>query len=434
MKKNIAKIISCFLIIGLVSGCGLREDKEKIDVTIKIWGTFESTDVITKMVNEFKKTQYQDVTFEYKKIPLDRKMIATNSEYDSDYEEIVFGEIAAGRGPDIVMIHNTWLPKHADKLLPITNDPKDLLELEKEFVATANEDLVLDGWLYSIPFYVDNLAMYYDKQAYKETSNSRPGETWLQFERELPKITKESRTSSSRFDRSGVALGTANNISRASDMVLLYALQSGVVQNPFRLTLSEARSNPLRFYTDFANLNSDKYTWNDAQDYYVDAFVAGDTASIVGYSYLMKEIESKGKTDYGVVQIPQINKNNKKTLANYWAPAISKNSPNPEVAFAFMSFMAGDGAELFYKETGLPPARLDLIKSYEDEPNVGVFVKGARLAETYDMYSMEKYDRAMVEAIKDVNEGKKSVRTALAEVEEKVNAYLHEVKSALSNE
>ena len=134
--KNKA-IIQCIIIIFLYSGYFLQAKEPK-----------ENQDKASKAYEK----AYPNIKINYRKLTY------------AEYEEEVVSALAAGKGPDIWSIHNTWLPEQIDKLSPM---PETVMrpDLYKEtFVDVAAFDMTgPDEQLYGIPFSVDSLALYYNK-------------------------------------------------------------------------------------------------------------------------------------------------------------------------------------------------------------------------------------------------------------------------------
>jgi len=108
MTKKISVIFSFVLILSMVilSGCGCATTQpNNYEVRLEVWG-FDDSDAMAKVISEYQKRNPRVKEIVYKKITIDT------------YETELMDALATGNGPDIFLIHNTWLPKHADKLAP----------------------------------------------------------------------------------------------------------------------------------------------------------------------------------------------------------------------------------------------------------------------------------------------------------------------------
>src|SRR3989344_6940843 len=131
-------------------------------VQLEMWGVFDNPNVYSEIFDEYRKI-HKNVNFNYRSF-----------EY-GDYENALINAFAAGNGPDIYLIHNTWLPKHLDKLAPLPSQNSKtgetfitLPEYERTFVDVASHDLVAGGRIYGAPLYVDTLALYYNKDLFND--------------------------------------------------------------------------------------------------------------------------------------------------------------------------------------------------------------------------------------------------------------------------
>ena len=52
--------------------------------------------------------------------------------------------MASGRGPDIFMLHHTWLPRYQDKIWAAPSDLITLRELRDNFVDVVMDDFHLN--------------------------------------------------------------------------------------------------------------------------------------------------------------------------------------------------------------------------------------------------------------------------------------------------
>lgn len=68
---------------------------------------------------------YQEQIALFEKLNPSTKIVYERKPEDT-YEQELIDALAAGRGPDIFLIHNSWLLKHRPKLAPL---PSELLDL-----------------------------------------------------------------------------------------------------------------------------------------------------------------------------------------------------------------------------------------------------------------------------------------------------------------
>ena len=350
MTKKISVIFSFVLILsmGVLSGCGCANNgATSYEVRLEVWGLFDDSDVMAKAIAEYQKRNPRVKEIVYKKLTVDT------------YENDLMDALATGNGPDIFLVHNTWLPKHADKLAPAPVDnlstsqapiltPK---QVQDQFADVVSSDFVSDGKVYALPLSADSLALYYNKDMLNQAGIATPPATWLDFDNAVKKITHVD--SLGNINPSGAAMGMSSDastiiggkINRATDILTLLMMQSGVdMISPqtkqaafadFTAATYGGQASPgesaLAYYTKFSNpANPDYYTWNSQQHNSVDSFIEGKTAMMLNYSWLIPKIESKApKLNFGTAKVPQNKDKNGNGMdidfANYWAYAVSKN-------------------------------------------------------------------------------------------------------------
>src|SRR3989344_8649340 len=109
---------------GFVPFCKSSASKVK---KMTVWGVFDDRAVLETGLGEFVNL-YGGLEITYKKIPPD------------EYEKELVNELAAGRGPDVVYMHNTWLPKYEDKLQSIAEEVVSIVDLRREFPDVVETD------------------------------------------------------------------------------------------------------------------------------------------------------------------------------------------------------------------------------------------------------------------------------------------------------
>ena len=233
MRKKILIFLSFALVLSLVllSGCGCKNSSAtNYEVRLEVWGLFDDSDVMAKTISEYLKRNSRVKDIIYKKLTVD------------SYENDLMDALATGNGPDIFLVHNTWLPKHFDKLMPVPMDnlstnqapiltPK---QIQDQFMDVVSADFVSDGKIYALPLSVDSLALYYNKDLLNQAGIATPPATWVDFDKAVKKITRID--SFGNITTSGAAMGMSSDaspgtgkINRATDILTLLLMQAGKV-------------------------------------------------------------------------------------------------------------------------------------------------------------------------------------------------------------
>lgn len=395
--------------------------------TLEFWGVFDDRSAYDKVIRDFQvqnpgiKVLYQQFSYE-------------------EYERSLIDALASGTGPDIVMIHNTWLPKHGDKLkaLPdkIPGQKQPLLTIQDyktNFVDVAFNDFVFSNQIYALPLYVDTLALFYNKDIFNSAGITRPPQDWEEFNYDVEAITRLD--GNGQITQSAAAIGTARNINRSTDLLSALMIQTGV-----RMTNADNRSvsfaSPinntsvgelaLKYYTDFANPSVRTYTWNDVQHYSVDAFTEGKTAMMFNYSHQVGDLKNKAsRLNFAVVAMPQVSSNDIKNYANYWGVGVSVGSKYPNEAWKFIAYLASkEGAQSYLSATLRPSARRDLIELQRNDLELGVFAVQSLSARSWFQIDNIAIETIFADMIDDVNFRRLSAKESLQNAESRINVLM----------
>ena len=395
--------------------------------TLEFWGVFDDRSAFDKVIRDFQ-VQNPGIKIFYRQFSYE------------EYERGLIDALASGTGPDIVMVHTTWLPKHGDKLksLPATipGQKQPLLTIQDyktNFVDVAFSDFVFNNQIYALPLYVDTLALFYNKDILNSAGISRPPQDWEEFNSDVEIITRFD--GSGQIIQSAAAIGTARNINRSTDLLSALMIQTGVrmtdTDNIGASFASRVSNTPvgelaLKYYTDFANPLVRTYTWNDLQHYSVDAFTEGKTAMMFNYSHEVGDLKNKAsRLNFAVAPMPQVSSTDVKNYANYWGVGVTASSENSNEAWKFVAYLASkEGAQSYLSATLRPSARRDLIELQRNDLDLGVFAVQALSARSWYQIDNTAIESIFADMIDDVNFGRASVKESLENAESRVNVLM----------
>lgn len=403
-------------LVFLSIGCGGNTKAEK--VTLKVWKPFVESNEMQTIISDFQK-QYPNVKIEYTKKNIEN--------YESDLTDA----LAAGEGPDVYSINNTWLPRYANKVAPAPDKLFTVKEFRETFVDAISNDFIVDNKIYGTAMWVDSLGLYYNKDLMGTAGIATPPKTWLELAQHVRRITRQDETG--YFNRSGVAMGTNSNVNRGVDIVYLLMLQAGVVPwsadgsspqfaNSVRKgnTSVPAGKEALEFYTSFTNPNSENYTWNETSDYSTDAFANGRAAYLYGYAYTRAQIDSKAPNlNYDVAPVPQYNLTDPSVnYANYFAEVVNKQSKHTAEAWNFIKFITSKASlDKYYAKDKQPSSRRDLIELQTNDTEIGVFAHANLTAKSFYKSDEAKFDGIIATMIENVVLKGQSVEQALSQAQ-----------------
>jgi multiple sugar transport system substrate-binding protein len=450
MKAKTKFILFLTIVSGLIflSGCGCKQPNPKqYRINLEVWGFDDNSEDYVELFENYKKIDPNIQSIEYKKIS------------SGTYKKELIEAMAAGQGPDIFLLHNTWLPSFADKIAPAPSNIISEQKFRKDFADVVLDDFLDKGQVWAVPLWVDTLALYYNKDLFNVASITSPPKNWNEFISDAEKLTKIN--GNGQIERSGAAMGTGYNINRSTDILNMLMLQNGTPMideygkpnfNQFQVVDGKMFSpgeNALKFYTEFAKSGSSKYSWNANMHYSIDAFSEGNLAMMLNYSWHIKTIESKSpKLNFAIAPAPQMEGNAPVNYANYWAFGVVKNkvsslnsanvtnevrvgeawkflaylATRPEKPIQIQTGVAGssqtinsgyDPASIYAQKTGKPAARRDLIEIQKTNPKIGVFATDNLIAKSWKQSDPDSLETIFMEMIDQVNRGQSTPHDAL---------------------
>lgn len=391
---------------------GLRPTERKL--SLAMWGVFDSEEVYKELLDRYQgetgvKVQYTQ------KSPL-------------TYESEIVNALAAGRGPDIFMVQNSWIPKHFDKIQAAPLELFSSRIIEELYPQVVHADFTSGNIVWAVPMSVDTLALFYNRDLLDQAGIPFPPTTWEDLVSIVPKLVKLDAFG--RLERQAVALGRARNINRATDILSLLMIQSGakmVDVEEMRSDLGDAGREALQFFTQFARPQARVYTWSGEEHYSLDAFSEGTLALTFNYAYQIPTILAKSpQLNFGVSpMLEPLNAAKKVDYANYWGLAVARGQSSADQAWQLIAFLTDKPqAREYMRASGRPPARRDLIREVQDEKILGVFAKQALTATSWFQPDPEAVEDIFENMIEAVNIGRRTPEEAVREAEDRVNLLL----------
>lgn len=415
-------ILVVLLSVFLVSaGCGGGNNNSGPKVTLTIWKPFVDSDKMGVIIQAYKKVR-PNVTIEYTKKNIE------------NYEADLLNALAAGTGPDIFSINNTWLPIYLDKITPAPEKTYTLKEYRDAFVDVVSQDFIKDDKIYGTALWVDSLGLYYNKDILGTNGIATPPKTWDELAGDVREIAIQEQDG--LFSRSGVAMGLNQNVNRGVDILYLLMLQAGVTpwsddgRTP-QFARGSGTTSPggeaTNFYTSFAKPGGANYNWNSRSDYSIDAFANGRAAYLYGYSYTREQIEAKAPNlNFDVAPVPQFDLSKPSiNYASYFGEVVSKQSKNSEAAWDFLKFATSKSTlDAYYAKDKQPSSRRDLIELQTNDLEIGVFAHANLTAKSFYKYDEAKFDAIMGEMIESIVLRGQSVPSALSRAQSQASALI----------
>ncbi len=317
---------------------------------------------------------------------------------------------AQAGGPDIVRIHNTWLPMLRKDLAPAPDSVLTTADLS-DFYPVVQKNFVSGGKIYGLPLEIDGLALLYNEDILKEAGATPPSD-WNTLRKLAFDLTKTNPVTKV-IERAGVALGTTGNVEHWSDIVGLLILQnSGNPGKPSEAAVQDA----LTFYT---IISTQDKSWDASQPNSVYAFATGTVAMILAPSWQVSEIKAiNPDLNFKVAPAPVLPSANF-AWASYWGEAVPASSKNQAEAWKFIKYLSTPAVlQKMYagasqvRALGEPYPRISLASSLANDPLAGPFVSQGTnyvswyLADrTYDDGINDGFSQYYEDAINAVNNG-----------------------------
>ena len=124
--KKIAGRIFTGVLLGMVtlslSGCGLRPKETPYKMKLEVWGVFDDSDAFQEVIGKYKELNPNVAEISYRKFNVDT------------YRQDLLDALAAGNGPDIFLVRNSWTPAFADKIVVAPDGMIDERSFRNTFV------------------------------------------------------------------------------------------------------------------------------------------------------------------------------------------------------------------------------------------------------------------------------------------------------------
>jgi ABC-type glycerol-3-phosphate transport system substrate-binding protein len=132
---------------------------------------------------------------------------------------------------------------------------------------------------------------------YNKDLISSPPLTWLEFKE---KVSKVKEVDGEEVKIAGTALGRADNVAYAPEILVSLMLQQGITWPFFDNELGEIA---LKFYLEFADPLKKVYTWNEWMENSIEAFAQGKAAMIFAYE---RDRNKFLDINFGLAPLPKI--------------------------------------------------------------------------------------------------------------------------------
>ena len=389
------------------------------------WGLWEPEGVMEPVILAYE-TLHPEVTIHYV-----QKSFA-------NYENTLYGRLEEGASsdilvPDIFRIGNSWLPKYQKYLAPLPSTIMSATEYTEAFYPTVVSDFTgKDGNIYAIPWSIDGLGVFYNKQLLEEEGYDAPPTDWDSFVEAARELTK--RESSGQITQAGLAVGTSDNVLHSESILsYLFLLNNADLIDSTRTTVNLTSTEAITALTVYSQFVDDEDgTWSTRLKNDLDLFYEGKLAMMLAPSWRAFDIiEAAPAVEFDIAPLPQLPGNEEIYYSMYWGEAVSTYCSNKPLAWDFIKYLSSEDVqkELYsnassIRSFGEPYSRMNLADQMTGQPYVSAIAKMASNMKAWQMGDQDFVEKKLNQAITEVIEDGASSESALKDAQEEINDQL----------
>ncbi len=421
-KMVLLSVFGFFIVVGLLSFSLFRSNNSaNSQVNVSIWGTVAKT-TFDNFISKYE----QDKNLQFKLTYVEKNI----STIDSDLVEA----IATGKGPDVILIPQELMDRYLDKVAFITSIP------QRTFLDTYIQEAeiyIQPSGMFAIPFFVDPMVMYWNKDIFANALIANPPAAWSEFPLLAEKLTKIDQNGN--INQSIASFGEYDNINNAKAFLSALIMQAGspivsydsstgsFISNLYQKLANSSMIpavSAVQFFTDYSNPKKSVYSWNSSLPLSKNFFLSGNLATYFGFASEAADIADKNPNlNFDVTMMPQtLNATAKTTFGELYGFAFLKSSPNNLAAYNLISVLAdSDGVSEFLQVYDAAPARIDLIAAGTPDPQKTVFYNSALIAKGWVDPSIDGTNSIFKGMIRDITTGNLSVDDSVQKADTELN-------------
>ncbi|OHA46990.1 MAG: hypothetical protein A2541_01050 [Candidatus Taylorbacteria bacterium RIFOXYD2_FULL_36_9] len=415
-----------FIIVGAILFATYRSSTStETSISISLWGTLSADDFSSFFSRYFGESNLK-YTIDYtEKSP---------ASFDSDLIEV----LASGIGPDAIILPTDLIVRYRNKIYPIPYTVLPELTFKDTFIQAGELYLDKTGVL-ALPFSVDPLVMYWNRDIFNNAGLTKVPSTWIEVSDLIPKLTQKDEASN--ILRSTVALGEFRNVRDAKDILSALFIQAG---NPivsfssdgsFESTLKDdfnSGTSPavlaLQFFTNFSNPVKPNYSWNRSLPNSLDVFANGDLAMYFGLASEFTAVKNKNPNlNFAVALLPQGSGNKivYSTTGDLLGLAILKNSANPAGTYTVLNALTSASAFPYWKDIfNVSSARRDILAQTESSAVKTIFNKSAIMSKAWYDPNRTQSNAIFQEMVESYTTGRSSLEGAVNTASDRLDSLL----------
>jgi multiple sugar transport system substrate-binding protein len=299
------------------------------------------------------------------------------------------------------------------------------------FYPTALEDFTAkDGNIYAMPWEIDGLAVFYNKQLLSAAGYSEPPTDWDSFVELAKELT--TKNEAGQILSSGLAIGTSNNINHSADILsyLMLLNSADIMDSTYtsaNLTSDEVIS-ATTIYTQFSQGEDSVWTTDLRND--LEMFYAGKLAMMFAPSWRAFDIiEAAPNIEFGIAPTPQLATNDPVYYSMYWGDTVSSTCENPQVAWDFIKYLVENQQRIFSNSSqirafGEPYSLVSLTGELENNNYLQPYSVMAPHMQSWPMGDQTFVEQTLNTAITEIVQDGESLENAMESAQQDINDQL----------
>jgi len=376
-----------FIVVGAIVFATYKSGSStsKTQISITLWGSIPQN-IFTPFVANYTRNLLGTDKFVVNYVEKDSSVL------DADLVEA----LASGDGPDAIVLPQNLILRYLNKVytVPFTTLPE---RTYLDTYAQISKKYLTSNGVLALPFQVDPLIMYWNRDTFSALGITKPPATWAEIIALTTKVNKIDQNKN--ILETAVALGEYQNINNAKEILSTMLLQlsnpivsldSGVAASTLSgssLNKTSSAEQVLQYYTSFSNPTQTNYSWNRSLTSSLNAFASGDLAVYFGLASEYTKIRNKNPNlNFDVAMMPQVQDTKiKTTFGNIYGFAILKSAKDPASTYSVISQLSSADAVSSWPETyPFVSARNDVLGlSTANSAVKDVFNKSAIIADTW---------------------------------------------------
>ena len=380
--------------------------------SVTIWGTLDQG-VMDSILGTLSKENKSLKVVSYKEIE------------ERSFESTLVNAIAEGRSPDMIILPHDLLVSYRTKLEPISFEMMPVRNFRDTYIDGAEIFMLSDG-TYGIPFAVDPLVMYWNRDIFSSGGLAQPPKTWETLRSQTVKTLVRTNDALA-ITQSAVAFGEYVNVNHAKDILAMLFLQAGndiVAENDGEYSVTLAKGSQetisagdaaLTFYTGFALATKELYSWNRSKNLDRKEFLNGTLALYFGKGSEKDSLERENANlNFDVAPVPQSSGATVvRDYGDFYAFSIPRAAQNGQGAYAVAQYLGSTAvSQIIADAYGFAPVQRSQYAVENTDPFKSIIYSSALISRGW----LDPSPRESGEIFKNMIEGVTSGRSRMKSV------------------